>query len=257
MSTFGLVTLERIGRSPQVSADGNPRAKVGGVTIDWSTVTAATVDTTYESNDFVLSGDKFIRYGTVVCKITASGLYGPYNAGASDGRQTLTKGNCYVINESVHQTDPHSDHPSVIDGGRVWKQRLFVVGAGAGAGTYGGNEVQTVTIDATGGTFTTTFSAQTTSAVAFNATAATYQTALAALSSIGAGNVSVTKAGSVFTVTFQGTLENTDVALMTTNAGSLTGGGSTATVALVTQGVSSPSLANFETAFPTITYVPE
>src|SRR5436853_3648613 len=58
----------------------------------------------------------------------------------------------------------------------------------------GNDEVQTVTLGAgnTGGTFTITFGAQTTSALAFNATAAQVQTALEALSSIGLNNVLVT-----------------------------------------------------------------
>lgn len=68
----------------------------------------------------------------------------------------------------------------------------------------GNNEVQTVTIDATGGTFTTTFGGQTTSAVAYNASAATYQAALEALSTIGSGNVSVQRLRNRWTIT-QGT----------------------------------------------------
>lgn len=68
----------------------------------------------------------------------------------------------------------------------------------------GNNEVQTVTIDATGGTFTTTYSGQTTSAVAYNASASTYQTALEALSTIGSGNVSVTSPKRIFTLTASG-----------------------------------------------------
>lgn len=65
----------------------------------------------------------------------------------------------------------------------------------------GNNEVQTITIDATGGTFTTTFGGQTTSAVAYNARASALQTALEALSTIGSGNVSVTQPKRLFTLT--------------------------------------------------------
>src|SRR5262249_41925037 len=52
------------------------------------------------------------------------------------------------------------------------------------------DEVQTVTLtgNPTGGTFTLTFSGQTTAAIAYNASAATVQSALQALSSIGSGN---------------------------------------------------------------------
>jgi HK97 family phage major capsid protein len=55
------------------------------------------------------------------------------------------------------------------------------------------NEVQTVTItgSATGGTFTLTFRGATTSGLAYNAAAATVQTALQGLSTIGSGNATV------------------------------------------------------------------
>lgn len=98
------------------------------------------------------------------------------------------------------------------------------------------DEIQTVTIDATGGTFTLTYSGQTTSAIAHNASAATVEAALVALSNIGPGDVQVGKVGSVFTVSFAGALADTNVAQMTSNAASLTGGAGTATVATTTAG---------------------
>ncbi len=71
------------------------------------------------------------------------------------------------------------------------------------------NNVQTVTITGlpTGGNFTLAFNGQQTANIAFNATAATIQTALQALSSIGANNVLVTgSAPGPFFVTFTGAL---------------------------------------------------
>lgn len=60
---------------------------------------------------------------------------------------------------------------------------------------------------ATGGTFTLTFSGQTTSALAYNVSPAAMQTALQALSSIGSGNCTVSGvAGQYYEVTFTGTL---------------------------------------------------
>lgn len=43
----------------------------------------------------------YIPSGTVVCKITASGLYGPYDSTASDGRQTPAAGGTYLLFNSV------------------------------------------------------------------------------------------------------------------------------------------------------------
>lgn len=98
------------------------------------------------------------------------------------------------------------------------------------------NEVQTVTITGapTGGTFTLTYSGQTTSGIAYNASAATVQTALEALSNIAPGDVVVTgAAGGPYTVTFGGLLVETNVAEMTASAASLTGG-TTPAVAIAT-----------------------
>lgn len=91
------------------------------------------------------------------------------------------------------------------------------------------NEVQTVTLTGapTGGTFTLTYSGQTTSAIAYNASAATVDAALEALSNIGAGDVAVTGSdGGPWTVTFTGALAGTNVGSMTGNGSSLTGGSS-------------------------------
>lgn len=88
------------------------------------------------------------------------------------------------------------------------------------------NETQTVTVTGspTGGTFTLTFSGQTTAAIAYNATAATVQSALEALSNIAPGDVTVTgAAGGPYTVVFGGAYLSDDVTQMTATA-SLTGG---------------------------------
>lgn len=98
----------------------------------------------------------------------------------------------------------------------------------------GANEKQTVTISGspTGGTFTLTFGGQTTSGLAHNASAATVEAALEALSTIGQGNVQVTgSAGGPYTVEFVGALAKTNVAAMTADGASLTGG-STPSVAV-------------------------
>jgi hypothetical protein len=112
----------------------------------------------------------------------------------------------------------------------------------AGGGT---SEVQTVTISGgpTGGSFTLTFDGATTGAIAYNATAATVQTALEGLATVGAGNVAVTGGpgpGTPWTVTFTGALSVTDVPQMTADGTGLTGGTSpSVTVSTTTPGVTS------------------
>jgi hypothetical protein len=104
-----------------------------------------------------------------------------------------------------------------------------------------GNETQLVTVtDADGGTFTLTYAGQTTAAIAFDAAAATVDTRLTALSNIGASDVGVTgDAGGPWTVEFTGTLQDTDVALMTADGASLTGEG--AEVAVTTASAGNPA----------------
>ncbi len=94
---------------------------------------------------------------------------------------------------------------------------------------FGGTRAtQTVTVTGApdGGTFTLTFSGQTTAAIAFDATASTVQTRLVNLSNIAVGEVSVSgAAGGPYTVIFSGTLTSSgSTALMTANGASLTGG---------------------------------
>jgi hypothetical protein len=134
--------------------------------------------------------------------------------------------------------DPATDYPNgYLPSGMVLGQVASTTLWGPYSGTTDEKQSVTVTGAPTGGTYTLTYSGQTTAAIAYNATAAAVQTALAALSNIGAGNVLVTGAnGGPYTVAFVGTLANTDVAQMTATA-SLTGGTSPGvTIATTTAG---------------------
>lgn len=105
----------------------------------------------------------------------------------------------------------------------------------------GQSEVQTITITGTptGGTFTLTYRGQTTSAIAYNATNSTVDAALEALSTIGAGNVTVTGGpgpGTPYVVTFASALAAKAIYPLTA-ANSLTGGTSpTITITETTPG---------------------
>ena len=82
-------------------------------------------------------------------------------------------------------------------------------------GSAGTNAQQTVTVVATGGTYTLGYGGQTTVPIAYNATAASVQAALLGLSTISTNNVTVTgSAGGPYTVTFTGTLGSQAIALM-------------------------------------------
>lgn len=103
------------------------------------------------------------------------------------------------------------------------------------------NEVQTISLVPpagtlfTGGTFVVSFGGFTTTGIAWNASATTVQTALRALTSIGAGNVNVTGPnGGPWTVTFVSAKGFAPQATMTANGASLTPGGTTGSAVIGT-----------------------
>lgn len=120
--------------------------------------------------------------------------------------------------------------------------QLFRGTVSGSTGATGVSEIVTAVVDATGGTFTLTFGAQTTATIPANSTAAVVQAALEALSTIGAGNIAVVRSGSAnaytYTLTFQGVLAYTDVGAITKDQTLLTGGASTVTITVTTAGVS-------------------
>lgn len=128
MSTMGRTVLtETTGRPVQLTADGSPEWKTAGVTVDWSTVAAVSgADVTYLDDTVVVIGKKGMRIGQVLTKITASGEFGPYDSAAVDGRQLMVRGEIYILNQSVLEDELGSDHPPVIEGGLVWRDRLLI-----------------------------------------------------------------------------------------------------------------------------------
>lgn len=112
-------------------------------------------------------------------------------------------------------------------------------------GPYGGrsNEVQEFDLGAaSAGTFTITFDGETTDAIAFDATAATVQTALEGLSNINPGDVAATGGplpGTAVVLTFGGQYAGEDVPEITIDGSGLTG--ATVTITTTTAGGSSVS----------------
>jgi hypothetical protein len=133
MSTFGQTTITTIGRSPKVSADGAPECKHGGISIDWALVAAvAGADVTLNDNVVIKIGEKYLRYGQVVCRVTATGLYAPHDPAAANGQEILAQGRTFVLNETVKENDRASDHGGVaIYGGLVFKARLLATAGAA------------------------------------------------------------------------------------------------------------------------------
>lgn len=121
----------------RVSADGKPEYKAGGITIDWSLVVAVTVDTTLADGSIIKTGNKFLRYGQVMTKITTSGKFGPYDPALTQGSELLVRGNCFILDETVLQypaglggalTPANDQYGSAIEGGKVFIDRIIQSG---------------------------------------------------------------------------------------------------------------------------------
>lgn len=136
-----------------------------------------------------------------------------------------------------------------------------VLGKVTSTGLYGPYKANTdpvqslqITGNPTGGTFTITVGGQVTSGIPFNANAATVQAALAALSTVGAGNVQVTGGpgpdgvvpfgpsngpGQLYYIAYVGSLGGAAVQTTTSSGSGLTGGSSPGVTitSLVTGGV--------------------
>ncbi len=106
----------------------------------------------------------------------------------------------------------------------------------------GTNEVQSVKVQATGGSSKWTFEGKQTAAIKWNATAAEVRAALEALSNVDKGDVDVTggpgnEAGTTpYVVTFKGQFADKNVGAITVDATSLTGPEHKATVTTTTAG---------------------
>jgi hypothetical protein len=120
-----------MGPNQVASSSGGPLGAGGVVTVVYNVfVPIATV------NAGTLAG------GTVTPAVTvvgaASGKYGPYDPGASDGRQTLTRGEAFILDETFLVTPGGTQLPvaneiqgGMIEGGRVWIDRIIQAGGGA------------------------------------------------------------------------------------------------------------------------------
>ena len=134
-NSIGETTLFTVttGRSVQVSADGSQKFKAGGVTVDWATVPAVGANATtyytrdvvangmvtFEDNVQVLTGEKVLRYGSILFRQN-DGTYA-----LADNTSTLVRGETYIVNETWLESDVMSNHPGVMDGGRMFKDRIL------------------------------------------------------------------------------------------------------------------------------------
>src|SRR5262249_15565387 len=115
-----------------------------------------------------------------------------------------------------------------------------------GLGMLSVNEVQTITVPRSAGSYMLTFLGINTSLLSFDASAAAVQAALEALPGIGHGNVAVSRVDHVYIVTFQGDLTGINVPSLTPSTPSVT-------LATRTQGAATPARDDVQTVTVTAT----
>ena len=173
------------------------------------------------TKSFIADLEQALAGGQIISKSVAM-LYANFTAPAAGATATL-----------IVRDLPSATGMAAFQNGDFVRIRTFSRAAGSLTiadcwGTVTLDNSWTFAVTATGGTFTMTVGANTTTAIAYNASAATLQTALTGLASVGAGNCTVSKVSSTFTINFVGTLAGQSVAL-TANVASLTGGTGTLT----------------------------
>jgi hypothetical protein len=221
------------------------------------------------------NGNVYVDEASRVSVFSSTGAFlysfGSGDIGANSNGVGVAKadGKAYVAdreNGEIDVFDPPIPLPDAIteDAGPVGETTALLHGkVGAAGGSeascefqyipnslYRAKEIQELTVSATGGTFTLSFEGQSTSNIAFNASAATVASKLNELSAIGGTQKFVTVSGgpgnstgsAPYTITFGGSLAYKDVEQITTDASLLSGASASATIATLQEG-QAPSFA--------------
>lgn len=181
---------------------------------------------------------------------------GDFNVAIDDGELPLSDMSLYGARYRYRNTIQGSGSPNIA---AVAPETAYLLWLAHGGETHtaGSNELQTLTITGTptGGTFTLTFTyfdpvdgqvkTQTTAPIVYNAAASAVDTALEALTQIGAGQITAAGGplpGAAVTITFTGTLANRPIRALTVNTSALTGGTPAGAVVRTTPGVRNKKL---------------
>ncbi len=195
-----------------------------------TSLTRAQLTSLFTTGPQTISGVRIVPCGIQ----TSSGTFGFWNTvtTASSGQENAATAECNALIAAGRSQE--NDGAGLVARGNALAAittasiaaTTVTQGVAASAGppvVVAVNEVQRIVplYGPTGGTFTLTFGANTTATLQASDTAATVQTALQGLASIGAGNVTVTGGpltSGALTLTFGGTLAGTNVAQVTASA---------------------------------------
>ena len=177
-----------------------------------------------------------------ICTVAADCKIGEDGSGAGQFGATGNPGGVAVdqVTGAVYTTDSANRRIQKFDADgnflRLWGRNVVSTGPG------NADERQRITVNATAGTFTLSFDGQTTSPIAFDASATAVQAELEGLSNLAPGDVIVSGgpggAGGTnpYIAQFAGTRADTDLIQMTASGASLSGDGSSASVATLVDG---------------------
>lgn len=147
-NSFGVnrtLFTESFGRSIQANADGHPKYKAGGITVDWPLIpacpanggtyygaTVANGQVSFEDGVVVKTGEKALRYGSVVVYVAGNDTApvqdgdpnGAYRLALTGDGAIMTRSNTFIVNETVLEEDTNSNNIGVMDGGRLFRARI-------------------------------------------------------------------------------------------------------------------------------------
>jgi hypothetical protein len=125
------------GYDDSIIAGSDPEWLMVGATIDWATVAAVTgSDVTLPSGRVIKVGQKYLRHGQVLTRITATRKFGPYDPAASDGRQLLARGDIGLVERTIvlggtlGLNESDDLHKGLVVGGHVWGGTILQAGTG-------------------------------------------------------------------------------------------------------------------------------
>jgi hypothetical protein len=156
---FGQSTLTNNSVLPtHVLAGGDPQFKPGGITIDWTSVAAASGNQTLPDGSVILDGQKFLRYGQILCRIGVAEVQTyTLTGGPTGGSATLTFAATasYALETfAIGATDSAATVQATLQAlNRVGVNGVTV--ARSGAGSAGDPYIYTATFNKSGGDITT------------------------------------------------------------------------------------------------------
>lgn len=125
---------------PRISAYGSTTVTLAATTYTITFPTGMGNVPQLTSTNNLTGAGPTITHATTTQGLATNGEFGPYDPGATDGRQTLTRGECYVLDETWLETPAGGTFPGlgsveltggVIEAGEMWQDRLIITAGAA------------------------------------------------------------------------------------------------------------------------------